>query len=133
MRRKVTFSLMAAIFIVACSSTATIQQTPKPTAQKQGEEGIKARFRKAYAELACLANPGVDPQMNVVPLHNPGDFLKRVQKSDPAQFSLAMEILKKYGFFTVDSFFDTMRTLKMDAEHWNSVENGFIDDLEKCK
>jgi len=126
--------LFLMLSVIACSSNdAVVVKTQNLQIQKEMDmAGIKARFKKAYAKLACMANPGVDPQMNVVPLKRPEEFLKRVQKYDPAQLSLAMEVLKKYGFYTIQDFFDTMRTLKMDPKYWDSVENAFLDSLQNC-
>jgi len=134
MVRRVMLLAFVVLFLSSCGgSDHQVVQTPQPRDTQSEMDSIKSRFRKAYAELTCLANPGVDPQMSVVPLHSPEDFLKNAQKRSPERFSLALEVLKKYGFFTVDAFFDTMRTLKMDAEYWDSVENSFLDDLQKCK
>ncbi len=136
--RKILLSLgmVVAFAVVACSSSqTTVVKTDKAiqSRESQNMDGIKRRFKQAYMELACMANPGVDPTMNVVPLRRPEDFLKRAQKGDPAQLSLAMDVLKKYGFFTVQDFFDTMRNLKMDPTYWNSVENAFLQALQNCK
>jgi len=126
--------LLLVLGAMACSNNATIvQKAPTQTQEEKNMASIKQRFLHAYTRLACMANPGVDPQMNVVPLKRPEDFLKRVKKYDPGQLALAMEVLKKYGFYTIKDFFDTMHTLKMDHNYWETVENSFLDGLQDCQ
>lgn len=125
--------LILVLGAIACSSNnAVVVQPQTVRTQEEKNMAIKERFKKVYTELACMANPGIDPQMNVVNLKPPEEFLKRVQKYDQGQLSLAMEILKKYDFHTIQGFFDTMRTLKKDRKYWNTVENSFLDGLRHC-
>ena len=132
---KVVKNLIFLLTLLGCaSSTPTVKTQPQqPKVAQPDDSNIKQRFKKAYAEIACLANPGVDPDMTVLPLKNPEEFLKTAKKTSPERYSLAKEVLKKYGFFTVNDFLDTMKNLKLDAQYWNSVEDSFLDDLRKCK
>jgi len=126
--------LALCLFFIPLIGCGGATQQVSPTVESiPVQPTLKDRFEKAWIEVSCMANEGVDPLMTMTPLRKPRQFIEGLIETKSPKLDVVRRILDHNGFSTINLFLVAENRFRADHSYWDRIESLFVDELLKCK